>query len=126
MTGPPRVLIRKEPDGQLVITKSHPEIYAKTFDVAEMARAIGSHDANKAYLELMNFVLGKEFSVLLQYPDGQTYYAWVTALDAEGAVEAAKNDWRESATDPDGELPDFEVLLVVKGHVDAELRKEDV
>jgi len=119
---PFKALIRKEPNGQLVVHTSDPDAYVRIFEVSDMVRAIGSKDAGKAYLEALHFVLDKEFSVLLQYPDGQTYYAWVMALDAEGAVEAAKASYQEDH--PEEDLPDFEVLLVTKGHVDAELRKE--
>lgn len=118
-----KVLIRKELNGQLVVHTSDPEAFVRIFDVNGMIRAVGREEANKAYLEIRNFVLGKPFSVLLQYPDGDTYYAWVTALDAEGAVEVAKADYL--ADHPDEELPEFETLLVVAGHIDAELRKED-
>lgn len=122
MTSPPRVLISKELNGQLIIFRSHPEMFVQVFDMEESVRAVGRTAAYKAFREIRDFVLSKEFSVLLQYPNGDTYYAWVTALDAEGAVAAAKADYLEDH--PDENPPEFEVLLVVKGHVDAELRKD--
>lgn len=117
-----KVLIRKEPDGQIsAVHTSDPEAYVRIFDVEQMVRGFGRETADKAYLEVRNYVLGRPFSVLLQYPGGDTYYAWVTALDAEGAAAAAKADYQ--VEHPDEDLPESETLLVLAGHVDAELRQ---
>ena len=63
-----------------------------------------------------------KYSVLLQYPDGQTYFTWVFALHAVAAVEKAKKDCLENYF---GEADDLTPMLVLAGHHDCLLAKED-
>ena len=63
-----------------------------------------------------------KFSVLLQYPDGQTYFTWVQAERALAAVEKAKKDCLENY---EGDSGDLTPLLVLSGHHNCLLAKED-
>ena len=63
-----------------------------------------------------------EFSVLLRYPDGQTYFTWVSAKSAYAAVGKAKKDCLENYS---GEADDLTPLLVLAGHHDCLLAKGD-
>ena len=63
-----------------------------------------------------------KFSVLLQYPDGQTYFTWAQAERALAAVEKAKKDCLENYEGtPDYLTP----LLVLAGHHECLLASED-
>ena len=64
----------------------------------------------------------QKFSVLLQYLDGQTYFAWVQAEHAGAAVKKAKKDCLENY---EGTPDDLAVLLVLAGHHDCLLASED-
>lgn len=74
----------------------------------------------------------KKWSVLLQYPglEGETYYAWVFATDARSAVEVARKEIKEVNGWEDilegYPLEAIPVLLVLKGHIEAELREGDL
>lgn len=58
-----------------------------------------------------------KWSVLLAYSDGSTYYTWVNAFDADDAIKQAQGELRDDTP--------TEVLLVIRGHIAAELCKED-
>lgn len=99
------------------------EVYGFTWKQVTVTGLYGKKAAEAALAAAKAATPQNPYSVLLEYPGGDTYYAWVTAENAEEAVVVAESDWQ---TDHLGEdLPGFTVLLVLRGHVDAALRKED-
>ena len=69
------------------------------------------------------FETSEPYSVLLEYPNGETFYSWVWAENAREAAGEAKADAVKS--NPEMSPEDFTEVLVIMGHVEAELRKED-
>ena len=63
-----------------------------------------------------------KYSVLLQYPDGQTYFTWVYSRSAVAAVKKAKKGCLENYS---GEEDDLTPVLVLAGHHDCLLAKGD-
>jgi hypothetical protein len=90
---------------------------------AEEWKASGS---DLPYLEWVEEMKSREkldkFSVLLGYPDGQTFFTWVSARSAVAAVEKAKKRCVENYS---GEEDDLTPVLVLAGHHDCLLAKED-
>jgi hypothetical protein len=65
-----------------------------------------------------------EYSVLLMYPNGDTFYTWVEAEEPYAAVTAALAYLVEDNRDADP--AEMTVLAVLAGHVVTELSKEDI
>ncbi len=63
-----------------------------------------------------------KFSVLLMYPDGQTYFTWVLSKHAKDAVSKAKKECLENYV---GTADDLNQLLVLAGHHECLLASED-
>lgn len=89
----------------------------------EKWKASGSELGYLEWVEQSKKALGKtEFSVLLMYPDGQTYFTWVLSDHAWAAVSKAKKSCLENY---DGTADDLTPLLVLAGHHECLLSSED-
>lgn len=120
--------------------KIQDKIYCDFIDAIQPAEELGGPELPE-YIELMEKISAqallrvdsalitagqpRKWSVLLQYPgeESETYYAWVEAIHAESAVEAARKEMSDvNGWGDGGYIP---VLLVLKGHIEAELREGD-
>lgn len=96
------------------------------FDVNDIQddRELSDEQVKELWQRKVDNIATESYSVLLAYPSGEeTFYAWVWAPDEHEAVVEAKKD--VILSNPEMSPDDFDVLLVIKGHVDPELRKED-
>ena len=107
------------------IAKSDPDIDVEVFDVDNLAKAFDTTlaELDKAWNAKVFALKYNNYSVLLGYPDGDTFFVWVRALNPSTAIDEAFREVIES--NPEMTSDQFTVLLVMPGHVDALLRKED-
>ena len=85
----------------------------------------GEHfDTLEEAVAYRNSLINQPWSVLLRYPDSEeTYYTWVDAPNNQEAMMAAKKQM--IAVNEGIEPEDIAVVLVLRGHVEAELREGD-
>lgn len=122
----PKILIKVE-GGVVTEWETNVEnLEVEIFDVNDIKddRGLTDEQVKALWLRKVDELNTEEYSVLLEYPNGDTYYAWVWAPDEYEAVVEAKKD--AILSNPEMSPDDFAVLLVLKGHIDAELRKEDL
>lgn len=65
-----------------------------------------------------------KWTVILQYPEGDIYVAWVIALDPDSAIKAARYTMQQEGIDEDL-ISYTEVLIVARGFVETQAFSEE-